>query len=773
MLRRGFLQRISSLSASLGLNIKPLVGQSVQNPPGDEVVLSAPGLKLVLAPRKGYAIASLRDSGTGQEFAIDEGVSGLYRLTLVDPRGKTRDVTSREATVIMRKVSSQSANLEFRHEAERLTLSCSVDLDSVTSRLSWRIKVWNQGNSGIRSLYYPQWTATPRLTDDGKADRILYPFLDGQEFIAPGEHIPDGKAYRIQYPGQACIQMVAYHNGNSGLMQMTRDGEGWVKHFRVVRVRDGFDLSIEHNPGEMPGADFELPYETTFEFFHGDWYEAADRYKKWAIEQKWARKTLEDRDIPDWLTAGIPILTYLLRGDYYAAEWSMYFPPSNRLINPEFHPSKIPALTNAYASFLESKIISNPFGWERVGPWLAGEYYPPVGGDEVWRLAAESLRKEGHKLMWLLSGSRWVVNMENVGYHGYEEFISNIAPKAAAYSPDGKPTEEHPPWASSVQLCVGTAFTRQKLEEQFLGCVRRGVTIVQYDQNHGGMAFACYRREHPHPPGYGRWMVESTEEILQAVRQQAKELDADFVLAVEEPCEYFIPYFDLYMGRPYNFFGTGSDPSSYRIAVPVFIYVYHEYNLGYGGSNEIDVSHSYAEAIKIARKFTTGTMLEVDPGKPAFRLDTIPSPTEEMQLACSCVRALRTYANRYLMVGKMLRNPPMPTLRVEKIRMWRELRDTRTPFEMPMADVPVVLASTWEYKGKIAYVFANWQTTPHEVVFRPPAYGQTGKDFKIVSFWGGESHLNQDGGPLPEEFRITIPGLSAMMVEQSPVSRLG
>src|ERR1700683_4775479 len=74
------------------------------------------------------------------------------------------------------------------------------------------------------------------------------------------------------------------------------------------------------------------------------------------------------------------------------------------------------------------------------------------------------------------------------------------------------------------------------------------------------------------------------------------------------------------MAGPYNFFGTGSDPSSDRAAVPLFIYVYHQYLLGYGGSNEIDVAHPYAEAIKVARKFINGTLLDVDTGKPAFRL---------------------------------------------------------------------------------------------------------------------------------------------------------
>ena len=99
---------------------------------------------------------------------------------------------------------------------------------------------------------------------------------------------------------------------------------------------------------------------------------------------------------------------------------------------------------------------------------------------------------------------------------------------------------------------------------------------------------------------------------------------------------------------------------------------YHEYLLGYGGSNEIDVSHPYAEAIKIARKFVNGTILEIDPGKPAFRLETIPSPTEELRLARSCSRALQVYANTFLIAGRMLCDPEMRGMKTVRVRMWRD-----------------------------------------------------------------------------------------------------
>jgi hypothetical protein len=728
--------------------------------------LTGPGLEIRLNPDAGYAITSLRDAATGRDFISESHKLPLYRIVLSRPDGSTREITSASASSSSRKEISAGAVMEFEHAPEHLKVICTVHMDAGVPGVRWKIAIQNRGDFGVRSLFYPQWPAPERLTSNARENRLLYPFLDGQEFVDPGERIPVGRAHRSMYPGQAALQMVAYHDGTSGLLEMTEDGDGWVKHFRVSRLEGALDLSVEHNPDERTGQDIELPYETVLRAFRGSWQDAADIYGEWARKQKWAVK-ISKRGLPRYLAQGFPIVTFQTRGDPYSAEWSMYFPPSNRVVNPDFHPARIPALQKRYADFFGSPVITNPFGWEHVAPWMAGEYFPPYGGEELWATASHALKSAGSPLFLLLSGARWGVTLDNAGYHDRDRFLREVAPKAAAYDPTGRPFEEDPPWAGSVTLCVGTPFTQRNLEESFLGCVKRGASMVQYDQNHGGAASVCYNRGHAHPPGYGRWMVDETEKIFQKVRAEGKRLNPEFAFTVEEPCEYFIPDWELYMGRPFNFFGTGSDPSSDRVAVPLFIYVYHEYLLGYGGSNEIDIAHPYAEAIKVARKFTNGTLLEVDPGKPNYRLDTIPSPTEEMRLARSCARALRTFARPYLISGKMLRDPDFISRPAERIRMWRDPKDNRRTQDLPVVDVPHVLESTWEADGKVGYVFANWKTTAQTVVFSPREYGRPGGSHAFAAYGESGKRALGKSGPLPKELTIEIPPLSAMLVEQT------
>ena len=741
------------LAFSLGVRI--LLGQ---------VHLDAPSLQIELDPKIGYGIRTFRDASVGHDFISAENRLPLYRITLSRSDGSTTDITSAEAESVSQSRDGNQVTLVFEHPKYQLQVRCDARVELAPSRALWKIAIRNQGKFGLRSLFYPQWAAPLHLPNG--SNRILYPFLDGQEFIEPEQHMKEGRTWRVQYPGQAALQLMAFHDASSGLLEMTRDGEGWVKHFRVSRMHGALDLSIEHNPNETPGTDISLPYETVMQTFGGDWHDAADIYRTWARQQKWAQRKVIERRPPAFLTSGLPIVTFEMRGDAHSAEWSMYFPPSNRLMNPEFHPAKVPDLMARYSGFFGSKVISNPFAWEHIAPWIAGDYFPPFVGEEVWRKMADSLHAARHPLFLLLSGARWGVTMDDVGYDVREKFLNETAPKAAAYDPLGKAVEEQPPWASSVVLCVGTNFAQKHIVDSFTGCVQRGASIVQYDQNHGGMASVCYNRQHGHSPGYGRWMVDETERIFQQIRTQGKRMNPDFAFTVEEPCEYFMPYWDMYMGRPYAFFGTGLDPTSFRSSVPLFIYVYHDYLLGYGGSNEMDIAHPYAEAIKIARKFTNGTLLEIDPGKPAFRLDTVPSPTEEMQLTRSCSLALRTYANHFLTQGRMLRDPQIVSSRFVPARMWRSALDTRRVQELPIAEIPVVLESTWESDEKIGYVFANWQTSAHQVAFIPQEYAVHGRNYRITAEGDGGKVVIQRDGPLPRKIQIEIPPLSAMLVKQ-------
>ena len=461
----------------------------------------------------------------GRDYISTETKLPLYRLVLSREDGSDFEIASAQAGSVATRRTDDGASLTFEHPDHKLTIPCTVRIEPASSRLAWKIAIRNTGPLGVRSVFYPQWAA-PLHLPKGES-RLLFPFLDGQEFIEPGKYLPEGGGKRMQYPGQAALQMLAYHDAESGLLGMTLDGDGWVKHLRVMRIHGALDLSFEHNPDERPGTNIDLPYETVFQPFRGDWHDAADIYRDWAVKQKWARQKLTERNPPQYLTKAFPIVTFEIRGDPYSAEWSMYFPPSNRLINPEYHPSRIPALMQKYSAFFGSPVISQPFAWEHVAPgsqentfrWWA---VMRCGPGPRQPCGVQAIRCSS-----MLSGFRWGVNMDNVGYDERERFLKETAPKAAAYDSKGQPMEEQPPWANSIQLCIGTPFSQKHVLDSFVGCVQRGASLVQHDQDHGGAASVCYRRDHAHPPGYGRWMVDDTERVFAQMHSASKQIDPE------------------------------------------------------------------------------------------------------------------------------------------------------------------------------------------------------------------------------------------------------
>ncbi len=293
-----------------------------------QIRLTSSAMELTLDGAHGYGIARLYLPAAQRDF-IATAKLPLYRITLSREDGSTASITSADATSA--KVLASTANrieIVFEHAPQHLRITCTVRMETRAPRLVWNIAVANTGAFAVRSLYYPQWAAPPRLGPG--EDRLLYPFLDGQEFLNPGEHMREGRVQSAQYPGQAAMQLMAYYDESAGLLEMTTDGNGWVKHFRAGRMAGALDLSIEHNPDETPGKSFTLPYDIVFEPFRGSWQDAADVYRTWAVQQKWARRPIADRALPRYLTEGLPIVTFAMRGDPYSAEWSMYFPPSNR-----------------------------------------------------------------------------------------------------------------------------------------------------------------------------------------------------------------------------------------------------------------------------------------------------------------------------------------------------------------------------------------------------------------------------------------------------------
>ena len=163
--------------------------------------LATSTLSVELNPEIGYGIAHLRDIPAARDYISTETKLPLYRLVLSREDGSALEITSAQAGSVATQRTDNGASLTFEHPDHKLTIICTVRAEPASSRLAWKIAIRNTGPLGVRSVFYPQWAAPLHLLKG--ESRLLFPFLDGQEFIEPGKYLPEGGGKRMQYPGQA------------------------------------------------------------------------------------------------------------------------------------------------------------------------------------------------------------------------------------------------------------------------------------------------------------------------------------------------------------------------------------------------------------------------------------------------------------------------------------------------------------------------------------------------------------------------------------------
>jgi hypothetical protein len=488
-----------------------ILAAAAAHPAPSEWRLSGDGLDIRLSPASRGALVSLVDRASGRDFIVSPKLSTLFRITVAGEDGKTRDLTAADAASWDATPSGEDLALRYRNLGGReLHVECRLRLKRGDPLSRWNIAIENRSHWRIRSVAYPVVLAPSKLGAEWSDDRVLSPAhtSGGELRISQGPPNPFPGAGRAAYPGPAQAQFVAYYDPAGGLYVATYDGGGHHKKVGFSFTKAGVDLSPYHEVWGAPGTSWKMPYEAVLGVFHGDWHAAADIYKSWAERQPWcSRKLTERTDIPRWLREGRPLVMFIPRGgEYYSTELPPRTPDRYLTRPPLPEPGlrpRAPALFADVARTLRSPLIVIEYGWEKHGAWISPDVFPPFGGDDAFRRQTAALRRNGHIMCAFLSGTRWgVAKAGRKEYDGWPAFKRDGF-AAAALGPDQQPGMIHMPWASNARLCIGSPVTQKLLLDIVRGLVERGVSFVQYDQNHGGEAYECHSRAHPHTPGGG------------------------------------------------------------------------------------------------------------------------------------------------------------------------------------------------------------------------------------------------------------------------------
>ncbi|MEW6750805.1 MAG: DUF6259 domain-containing protein [Candidatus Latescibacterota bacterium] len=634
----------------------------------------------------------------------------------------------------------------------------------------WSLYVRNGTDLRIAEVQFPFVICRYRLAGTPGSEAALWPFNAGVLYQTPEpQHLaPDcphtwqmvpENGDQTHYPGLIFAQFLAYYNDRAGVYLACQDATGRIKRLRPVHRAPGLRLGVSH-VGDWPVCgDRRLEYEVVLGTFTGDWRAAAELYRQWSLQQRWAQRPLRTRtDVPGWLLDSPPHVIVRLQGelDIGPAEPKEEFLP---------YPKIVPLLERL-AARLQAPLVPVIMSWERPGPWIYPDCFPPVGGEDTLRQFCEMARERGWHIGSFCNGTRWVVGHYWSGYDGRDDFVARDGPASVCRTASGEMWKESwdQTWRPSFAGCLGTELTRRLASDFVARLVEYGLDWVQFlDQNVGCCTFPCFASDHEHPPAPGAWMTAKMGELVETFRhvgsqaQQASAGQRHLAFSVECPVnEYFLQDFQICDVRvvPPGHRGHGSG------FIPLYHFLYHEHILiqgGFGSAPEpyhLPMRNAYnlvVGEIPGAVMKGDGTLLNYDTMNWAPWSPDVGSNEDAVEQLRAAIALRRGPARDFLVFGRML----APS-RVEGIRIvaWQHGgHDNR---------IPAVFHEAWQDPaGCFGLVLANWTAQAQEVAVADERLGEQAV-LHVSAAQLERRELRAQGAGL----RVSLPPLGAALLTQ-------
>lgn len=660
-------------------------------------------LEIVLAKNVKCGISRIIDKATGIDLRGNKVPPPVILMLRYWTGNSTDIVIQWDAEELVTKTDESSSQatltLEYRKfRGRNLNATVTIHLKKDEKFADFKLHIENDENFTVNSLFFPMIWGLHKIGESQEDDRLFYPVGDGLLLKNPLKYRDDLHMTEI-YPSTASMQMMClYDDDETGFFLTTDDSQGHPKKPSVDWMEWSYEthmaMFFEHLIPEFSGNDFQMEYNCRIGTFEGDWYDAAVVYRKWAVTTDLLSggKVFESKDIPEWWAK-----TSVVSSSNRDADW----------IHTSL--SDIENITGEFNDLTGINTTHLIFAWANEGAWCGPYYFPPAAGEKNFTDSMENIMEIGGHPFLYISGSVWRITRGDIGYSDYDLF-NDIGRQWACIDQYGNPTIDQGylviNW-TSARMCPMTEFWHDMVVNNTLNCLDLGVDVVQIDEFPIGSIYPCYNESHGHTLGYSREIPDAYRSILAEARTLGRLLNPDFILSMEEPCEYYLPYMDTYVSRD-----NAPEFLIYPIAVelygndmeyiPFFSHVYHEYITAF--SEPIPMNYDYPEPFtdqmrrSLARAFVTG---EIISGSADEMENLRPSIKE---LYNRTVRASAGYCNDYLIKGKPLR-PPRIEVPDQTVQWYFYSNESSgRPFEERS-----VLHSSWEAdSGDLGHVFVNW-----------------------------------------------------------------
>ncbi len=475
-------------------------------------------LKVTFAgPERGFDCVGIENRLAGGVRFVrpDEAGPALWRLTfgggglpvaVLDNRAPAARVSAERARGAL---TFRWQGLGLPGEPGCVDVRAEVRLESGAGVSAWRLAVTNRSaRYGLVSSEYPLLRAVaPR----GAADVLLPRGNWGGSLLR--RH---AGRYEGHYPSAGCpLQLLAFNLGEAGLYVAAHDGGAQEKWAVVTREQDAAFRHLASDAG-VPGAAGAPDYPVVVAAYRGDWWQAARRYREWALCQAWAAKgPLRARgDVPG----------HLLERDF----WMLLSGKPEGVLRH---------LAEARRLYPGVPLGVHWYNWHQI-PFDNSypEYFPALEGVAE---AARALVREGVTVMPYINARLWDRDIPS---------FSGEAARAACKRPDGVTpyVETYGSGRSLVPMCPATAFWQGKVRE-ICGRLTEecGVNAIYLDQIGAAAPAACYDVTHGHPLGGGRTWADGYRTLLTPLKEAA--VRAGVALTTENTAEPYMDTVDAYL----------------------------------------------------------------------------------------------------------------------------------------------------------------------------------------------------------------------------------
>lgn len=667
---------------------------------GKSVVLDNGKLRLEF-DKATASLISMTDLETGYEYLDTKAEP--QRLWRVIPL-KAENVITEPTKVKVRKVSPYEVKLSWSGDGA-FSLVARVRMDKEKPMSYWTAEICNYDGEVVKELVYPYLANIKAFTNE----KVVMPDWSGRLYSNPRHTTKSLTVGRRENYNHSMQLSAIYGEEPSGLYLATNDSNGYGREIEYIfyenltdfRLRNFLDMGAEKER-------YTPPYEFILGVLHGDWYDAAQIYREWALQQDWVKN-----------------------GRLHSGKMNPWLPETDVWVWNRGRSNNVLTEAEDLNDYLGDCNVSVLWHWWHNGPYddAFPDYLPPREGRDSFVKAVARAKSKGINMTPYMNSIQWGESRRFLKGEDVDPYLArkaNGSPHAHAYNVfTGN---------ALMPMCVSQEFWHETYSNLCDTVVNRyGCPGVYMDQT--CRWYWCYSKDHGHSVGGGNYWIKGYLKLVDRIRE--KTAPANPILVGEGTGEEWMSHMDGYLTleicheRMY-----GDQP---RTIVPIFNAVYHEHSICFGSLAGLTYP-PYDECWP--KKYCSPNTEKLMPAifNTQFRMEQARSfvwgiqpmianyhsfvrkarPTE-MRFLAELVKKRKTY-KEYLQYGRMLRAPKLADSHTEEIDVaqmsiysYKTKGTNLFPFKK---SVPMVYSSAWRNKeGDVLLAFVNISNEAKTITF--------------------------------------------------------